>query len=866
MRISKQLAVELVWTRSVEKSLLRESYPLLVEKLKETDYLAAKQIPSCLAIQGMGSSYVRANPRPLMEVGYPMTMRDRTGKKTYLFRYDEDFQDLADTSWIALKSTGDKEMFFPNSVDLPKQREIDPLKKVITSVAGEGSLGLMYRKEPFEILQTRSFAEDAGLKPAPIVFFPGDVNRLTDKIPATHFKGYNGKSHGKISWAEINDPNVQLDFIFNRTFWGLKLKSLRKSEISVSTWASNLSRRINALLAGKPNPNWSQDYLEKVYLDPLEPRPSKSRSSNLLELLKTVNGEFVGRFLAFPNEQWSWEKFDLFVLDRISYLIDDLFYDGDLGDCALEYTTKYSELKKDRKNFKMHSHRENWEYFSKAGGYRKDTPNWLRPKGELYSLVGAIHDIGLKVQVIGLLSQTRGAGKPPYLDVYKAQIKFLKTVSTQPQPMSAEHSMVLRSLVAKVIRDIPDHYFTGLTTKARVTVEAKACYEKTRAEGGTEAAVADLVWDGAHGVKAMIIDLNNGEKVGEIDYENSTEGEYIFWRCLEVVLTMDPETATTSYLTMIKEPGKARTVTKGSFALKIVLDVVSKICSWPLTKVPSSQSGMGMDAHGWNFFMSLYDNHKGTEPFLIHKVLEERTVGNTTTRVVEYQDLFVECTDYSEATDNMEHKIAEAIGVPWMKRCGIPTLLQKIVVRATMRPKTIEFTARGLFSRIGEETDRDDVRSVRLYRGVLMGDPLTKVILHILNIVVRESGNLLLDKTFWKEMNCLVDDNPPKQTAKYAPKSPGVSPKSGKELKKYFAETPDAIELKRRIEIPVYRALFGKDSTDLESPGKYVQRPTETLGPDDYRNRESAPIGAMSTHSPDLALSAMKPKRANSRS
>jgi len=833
-RISKLLRLEFIWTRSAPKSILRESYPELLKGCEITDYLAAKQVPSCLAIMGMGCGMAQANPRPLIEVGYPISIKSReTGEKTFFIPTGDDPGE--DPQWGAFKPGGEMEVFYPLSHEIPRQREIDPLKTELRALGGDGPLSVLYAKEPFEIFSLRHFAEDAGVKPAPIIFYPGDVNRLTDKISSTHFPGYNGKRNNRIAWLDLNDVQIKLEFIFSRTFWGVKLKKLHSGEKSISIWAKNLSKRINHLLRGLPNPNWTESYTSLVYTD-LSPRQERSRAGNFLEMLKTINGEFVGRFLAFPNEQWSWEKFDLFVLDRMSFLIDDLFYDGALGEIAWDYVTKYSELKRDRKNFKMHAHLEKWEYFEKSGGYIKDTPAWLRPKGELYASVGPIHDYGLKAQVIGILSQTRGAGKPPPLDVYKAERKFLETVSSEPEPMSAEHKLVLRHVVHRVINQMPDEYFTGLSTKARVTVEAKACYEKTRAEGGTEAAVQELVWDGAHGVKANVVDLNNGTKIGEISYEESTEGEYIFWRCLEIVLKTNPDELTTSFVTMVKEPGKGRTVTKGSFALKIVLDVISKICSWPLTKVPSSKSGMGMEAHGWNFFMSLYEEHEGTEPFLVHKVLEERTVKDTTYKTVEYKDLYVECTDFSEATDNLEHEVAQAIAVPWMKRCGIPELLQKIVIRATMRPKRIEFTARGLFSRIGNATETDDVRYVTLRRGVLMGDPLTKVILHIDNIAIRECGTLFTQKEFWKGMDVSISDNPPRETEKYRPiVSPSVNTEA-RPLSEYFAVTPDAVQLQLRLRHFIRRPKLTAQHIPIGTkPGMYVQRPIETLRAEDYK-------------------------------
>jgi hypothetical protein len=79
-----------------------------------------------------------------------------------------------------------------------------------------------------------------------------------------------------------------------------------------------------------------------------------------------------------------------------------------------------------------------------------------------------------------------------------------------------------------------------------------------------------------------------------------------------------------------------------------------------------------------------------------------------------------------------------------MKKCGIPPLLQKIVVKTCFSPRIVHFNGKGIFSHIGVFSDIDlHTRHVRLVRGMMMGDPLTKVILHFTNISIRELGRYI---------------------------------------------------------------------------------------------------------------------------
>ena len=121
------------------------------------------------------------------------------------------------------------------------------------------------------------------------------------------------------------------------------------------------------------------------------------------------------------------------------------------------------------------------------------------------------------------------------------------------------------------------------------------------------------------------------------------------------------------------------------------------------------------------------------------KSRERSSVGNTGIEHVQYEPIWCSSTDYSEATDRLEFDLGSSIARKWMTRCKIPPVLQGIVVATCYRPRTLIFVGHGAFEEIGEPAGDGLHRKVVSKRGVLMGDPLTKVVLHLINICVRTS-------------------------------------------------------------------------------------------------------------------------------
>jgi len=676
-----------------------------------THNLYLKQIPSCLTLRKAGSRLSKEVKPFLAEDGFFNLSLDSEGADSLSVLEDALYSD-----------------------DIPNG---DPLEdEDVPEYQGTDNRTLY--EDPFAVLAGWAFASQYMDTKPRINVWPGGCHRLQDKIsPALC-----GSDRKNVTWfTKITNHEEKMFLLFNHTHWGHRIQCARhaaKATDPLRNFANTLFRRISFFVRGMHDPLWTEEEVS-LFADYSVKRNKTYRAQRLLEVLKTIDGLFLQRFLSYPEEIWTWEKYDLFVIQALSIFLTDEFFDGEVTDHSIdEVVTHYEALKRARKAFKQVIHLD-----EPLGGISQmdDTPRWiasfLRPVWDR----AVRHEGFSRLYLAGTLSQTRGSGTPPPLVVLRSKRKFILSVDSPPPEISETHVALFEKAMDDVMEEIPDHIFTGLSTKARVTVTGAACWEANRREGGTAQAILDLMAK-YEDMPIPIRDLDTG-KISEVLRKDDFEsiGTAVFYACLDEVLHTKPEDLRSVWLTVVREPSKARVVTKGVAALKIVLDTVSKICSYPLKKgIKSSTSGMGKSHHGWNLFKDftseeMYDLLFSED----RKRRVEDTFNDHIDRVMVWQDLWFCSTDYQEATDRMVHTFARRISHKWMRKCGIPQLLQGIVLGICFQPRTVYFTATGPLSRLGRAVD-DQTRACTLYRGVLMGDPLTKVVLHFSNIISRKIG------------------------------------------------------------------------------------------------------------------------------
>jgi hypothetical protein len=646
-----------------------------------------------------------------------------------------------------------EEDYLGSSEVSPTSEDLSPLLREGGALPAKPKSRLVRVKyeDPWKIHASMVLQQSLGQPLPTVVSWNGDGIRLQDKLRPDLFGPYGPTElKNPLHLWEVKDHNLKAWFISHHTHWGAALWSYaRDKESEFHSFAVNLKRRVLRLISGGHDPLWPSGFRERLWASQ-EARDPKKRVLRLIELLKTVDGMFLQRYLVFPEEVWNWEKYDLFILQGISLLIGDEFLDGELTAEAMKLTTVFSTLKKLRKSFKMHANRMSLGEFARE--LDQQSKHWAKAFfSQLYRRV-AKQEGTLYAFNVGLLSQTRGAGRPPPLVTLQSKRDFIITTSTAPPPMSKTSETLVMSALDKILDDLPQDAFTGLSTKARVTVATSASWESTRKQGGTAEAIRETLTQYSEDNPVPVRSLETGKierYVAPSAFE--TIGELIFWVSLDVVLKTPLDMLRHIFVTVVLEPGKARTVTKGLACLKIVLDVVNKICSWPLKKgVESSASGMGKSNHAWNFFIRMMSDEMKEDLFSVQSRQEEEFEGYVE-RTDTYEDFFVSSTDYKEATDGMTHDFAKIAGNRWMTKCGIPPILRGIVNATCYGPRTVVFTATGGLSGYGKESDLgENLRSVSAVRGIPMGDPLTKVVLHLSNMVARSIGEGMFDASFYR--------------------------------------------------------------------------------------------------------------------
>lgn len=733
-------------------------------------YLSVKQVPSCTLLRHTGSVSVYRNRNDLIDAGFGIeTSHDGTWMETdfgatggwnkhvsasQVSSLSAMLSSIANENRETHGDPGPRVHAFESSFE-GVSRKASP-RESLGSVSDDSESQFSYDipsplrakpaavrlkyQDPWKVNAALIFAAEKGLNPPKVYVWPGDAMRLTDKIPARLFgRAWNGRRTASLPFYDLANDDVKTHIIFRHTHWGFLLSELAHDEqCEEHGWARLLKKKVKYLLRGMHDPRWNNEKIVRFYgARNYTPRSRKSRATRLMQVLLTIDGIFQQRYLAFPNEAWTWKKFDMFILGALSLLIDDEFHDGTILDEGLmSEKTAYARLKGVRQSFKENANK------GTLREHIEGTVPWDEPFFEIFR--GAFlqslesREIYESCVIRGLLSQTRGAGTPPPLAVLQVKMKFIKTVTEPPEELTPSERLLIRHSLKEILDEAPDSAFTGLQTKAGIRAATSACYEKTREEGGTAQAIQDIVYEGSIGRQCRIIDLWTGVHIEDKCLDDSTPGEYIFWRCLEEVLSTAPEDLRKVYLIVVGEPGKGRAVTKGAACLKVVLDVVNSLCAWALQKAfKSSSSGMSKEAHGWNFWKSMFQDFE-KYVFDPAEVAVEHVDASSKFVTKLYRDVGVLNTDLETATDFTDHNVGEEIGMGFMTKVGIPSILKGIVVAVCFRERVVEFFSEGVFSNIGEATDVKNVRRILLRRGVLMGDPMTKVILHLINILVRE--------------------------------------------------------------------------------------------------------------------------------
>nr|QTE76053.1 RNA-dependent RNA polymerase [Neofusicoccum parvum narnavirus 3] len=522
-----------------------------------------------------------------------------------------------------------------------------------------------------------------------------NLNIWEDKIPRS-LSGLKKSIHFD-SMPSIWHANKVL---YEGTYWFRRL-------MRIDSGRSNLNgKAILRLLAGLkgfsgPEEVWQ---LVKLKIDP-------QGVNKLRNILATVDGLVMQLILSFPmwEELLSWERTDQIINCLICQLLPDYF-----REVIPENPSSFEKIKRLRKAIKEQG-------FNPVGDISSiDIP---REMSFFKVITDFMSDRKTPISMyrVMVMSQTRASGVPPR-SVYLKALQKIKLTLTEPVDRSRYERV--KGYVAEGIDQIHQEMVESIGSEsqselfwARVIDRAKISlsdsgefFTNSNSGGKLEAARKILCKED----KIAEINLHTGQETGRILTPDDQVGIRLFhWACnvFRDRKTIYDRNVMSVRISLVAELGKYRAITVSHLAHAILLHVLSHVLLEYIAAVPSSRSGVGAANHAWNFFKRL--SHK-----------------NPAGNFIFDKDNYVFSTDWEEATDWLDHLISQLIVNRLCHNVGIPNWYRQTAVFALCAPRQVE------------EMDEDNLLSKYFTtRGELMGDPVTKVILHMCHLVARHAAS-----------------------------------------------------------------------------------------------------------------------------
>jgi hypothetical protein len=461
------------------------------------------------------------------------------------------------------------------------------------------------------------------------------------------------------------------------------------------------------LLAGCSSPEGKDNY----YL-------LKNRQVNvaavqrLRSLLALVDGLLMQVVLAFPgsSEFQSWSRIDQIMRSLISNVLDDYFKDIDPN-----RVLTFSKVKDVRKDIKMHG-------FNPCSDMTKViVPRELSAVRVALSLIRG--KTPLSHYQVMIMSQTRASGVPPRA-IYDRTLAKTKAILTTPSDKALYGSIQgpLCMAVDHFYSDLlvrlgstRERFFETVVREAKISLSDSGEFFTNSNVGGKLEASRRIL----HSHREIPeVDLQTGDLTGKIlSINNSSQGELLFhWACgkFRDRRNLYTNNSMSCRISLVAELGKYRTITVSTLQHALLLHPFSHMGLKILEAMPEDNSGIGAANHSWNFFKRL--SHKNpSASFLFNENIQTS----------------VTSLDWEQATDYTDPFIAGAMINRLQEKLGVPKWYRETVLFALTAPRQVE------------TLDRNGVPIEVFYtkRGVLMGDPVTKVVLHLHHAI---GGNIAM--------------------------------------------------------------------------------------------------------------------------
>jgi hypothetical protein len=463
-------------------------------------------------------------------------------------------------------------------------------------------------------------------------------------------------------------------------------------------------------------------------------KPNRYRMGRFLQILNNADGVVYQLLLAFPECRWNFDLVDAIAHAVIMESIIDESLPLSTPDKRCS-TTFWSSLKRLRKAVKFDGHLQ-----EDLG----DIESSHSTVNKIYKIF--LEQIGLdrsraSVYSITILSQTRGMSTPPQCIVGQSSRKFKKTVTVPCAPLERKHAKLInQAMVDEWTEGFDPKVSDRTASKVKLAVTFAATWEELRKDGGKLEACRKILNEIEF---VQRTNLSTGEPEGVI-YNPikhpgmletaETLGEFMFYWALQETMK-DPENALNVEYVVANEPGKARAVTKAVLATTLLLFPWKCITSSGLGTIPSSQAGLEKGNQMWQFFKRMVPANPAAE-FMFRT--NERPSKKDGVFTETYNTLFGYSADYETATDFADWNVGKVVGHCLSDLCGIPKWYSTLVLEILCGPRKV-------FLSICDEVDGtalpETIDVFWTQRGIMMGDPGCKVLLHCINICIRRISN-----------------------------------------------------------------------------------------------------------------------------
>jgi len=424
---------------------------------------------------------------------------------------------------------------------------------------------------------------------------------------------------------------------------------------------------------------------------------------HLKEILHYSDACISGMILGFPE----------LLIHGDPYKVTDRWHNQIISNLLQDYTSFEVDLKRVRK-------------YIRNCGFRKvpiDLPGFLgpgrarkfgfliKPVKILNRLVGS--NSRQKMYKLMCITQTRASGLASSRLCKKSIDKFIEMTS---EPLDFCPNDLLIKSIDEVVQFTVRGEKIGSFHNSKVSMSTSACVENSKAKEGKFGYLKGYLKDIGYPPENLELIpklpkpgqgfmVEDNESIGDDPEEIRDSLGNFLWEEAYFRSIFEPQEVKKYNLCTIREPGKARVVTSGSFWKDVLLQPFSHLTIELLKNNTIISDSFQAARHGWRFLERMEED-----------VDLSASVRRGRKEYVGY------CSDWENATDAPSFASAKASMKPLLKAIGFSDSIIDVVINIWVSEKNVKVAGR-----------KDQLHTVR--NGVMMGDPLTKSNLSIAHAV-----------------------------------------------------------------------------------------------------------------------------------